>query len=363
MGNLVIKNVCKVYPNNVQAVYNFNVEINDGEFIVIVGPSGCGKSTLLRMIVGLEQITSGEMYLDGVLINKLAPADRDIAMVFQNYALYHTMTVYNNIGISLKLRHQDPYYIHEDVMEVSDSLGLVEYLNRLPTQLSGGQRQRVALGRAIIRQPKVYLMDEPLSNLDVKLRVKTRTEIVKLQKRLNTTTIYVTHDQIEAMTMADRIIVMDNGCVMQIGTPYELYYEPQNIFVAGFIGSLPMNLLKVRIEGNKVVYGNFSWQIAEEDLNKLSRYNNKEVVLGIRPENISVERTDLEHPFASKAKYSVEHCELLGDALHVYLKNNFGSLLLSTTSDHDIRMGDEIEVALNMDKVHYFDCESEERIV
>ena len=236
MGKLVLKNVSKIYSNNVQAVSDFNAEIADGEFIVIVGPSGCGKSTLLRMIVGLEEITSGEIWLDDVLLNNLAPADRDIAMVFQNYALYHTMTSYDNIGISLKLKHKDPYYIHEDIMKVSESLDLLEYLNRLPGQLSGGQRQRVALGRAIIRKPKMYLMDEPLSNLDVKLRVKTRTEIVKLQKALQTTTIYVTHDQIEAMTMADRIIVMDGGVIQQIGTPEDIYNEPVNAFVADFIG-------------------------------------------------------------------------------------------------------------------------------
>lgn len=361
MGNLIIKNVNKVYPNNVQAIFNLNAEIKDGEFVVIVGPSGCGKSTLLRMIVGLEEITSGEMYLDGVLLNKLAPAERDIAMVFQNYALYHTMSVYNNIGISLKLKHHDPYEIHEGVMNVSESLGLTEYLNRLPTQLSGGQRQRVALGRAIIREPKMYLMDEPLSNLDVKLRVKTRTEIVKLQKRLQTTTIYVTHDQIEAMTMADRIIVMNNGHVMQIGTPYELYYEPQNIFVAGFIGSLPMNMLKVKIEDNKAVYGDFVWKLSKQDSQKLSRYQGKTVIMGIRPENITVASADANNQ--SQARYRVDHCELLGDVIHVYLVNDFGKLLFTAPSTYDFKIGDEVNVALKMEKAHYFDCESEKRII
>jgi len=361
MGKLVLKNVSKIYSNNVQAVSDFNAEIADGEFIVIVGPSGCGKSTLLRMIVGLEEITSGEIWLDDVLLNNLAPADRDIAMVFQNYALYHTMTSYDNIGISLKLKYKDPYYIHEDIMKVSESLDLLEYLNRLPGQLSGGQRQRVALGRAIIRKPKMYLMDEPLSNLDVKLRVKTRTEIVKLQKALQTTTIYVTHDQIEAMTMADRIIVMDGGVIQQIGTPYELYYKPKNLFVAGFIGSLPMNMVKVRIGGGFAMSGDFSWRIADADLEALKPYEGKEVMLGIRPEDVTIAPAILEKSEA-KARYGVEHCELLGDQFHVYMESPWGKMLLAAPAVYDIRVGEELEVALKMDKAHYFNLESGERI-
>ena len=236
MSELILKNVNKIYPNGAHAVHDFNLSVKDGEFIVLVGPSGCGKSTTLRMIAGLEGISSGDMLIDGERVNSLAPVDRDVAMVFQNYALYYNMSVYDNIGISLKIRHEQKDAIHKNVKGAAERFALSEYLNRMPANLSGGQKQRVALGRTVVRDPKIFLMDEPLSNLDAKLREKTRGEIVKLQKSLNTTTIYVTHDQIEAMTMADRIVVMSMGYVQQIGTPLEVYNYPANLFVAGFIG-------------------------------------------------------------------------------------------------------------------------------
>ncbi len=377
MAELIIKNVNKVYPNNVQAVFDFNLHINDGEFIVLVGPSGCGKSTMLRMIVGLEKITSGEMVirdyvekdgkkvLEETVINNLSPGERDIAMVFQNYALYPHMTVYNNIGISLKLKHEDKFFIHDKVMATSNNIGLMEYLNRLPRQLSGGQRQRVALGRTIVRNPKIFLMDEPLSNLDAKLRVKTRTEIVLLQKKLGVTVVYVTHDQIEAMTMADRIVVMNNGYVQQVGTPYEVYHKPNNMFVAGFIGSLPMNMLRVCVEGDYVSQGDRRWQLASKDIQILKPYVGKEVMMGVRPENISIHPEDLKQYQASTNEYHIDFIDMLGCDLHVRMYNPETpnvNIVMQTSSEYDLQKNTSISVAFKMDKVHFFDVDSEERI-
>ena len=252
MASLKLVNINKIYPNGAHAVHDFNLDIKDGEFIVMVGPSGCGKSTTLRMIAGLESISSGDLILDGERVNKLAPVDRDVAMVFQNYALYYNMSVHDNIGISLKIKHEQKNTIHNSILETSKKFDLVDYLNRLPANLSGGQRQRVALCRTVVRNPRVFLMDEPLSNLDAKLREKTRSEIVSLQRELKTTTIYVTHDQIEAMTMADRIVIMNNGYIMQVGTPTELYDKPDNLFVAGFIGTPNMNFIKCIVDGTSL---------------------------------------------------------------------------------------------------------------
>lgn len=254
MATLKYINVNKIYDNNVQAVFDFNLEVKDKEFIVFVGPSGCGKSTTLRMTAGLERITSGEVYIDDVLINDVEPKDRDIAMVFQNYALYPHMTVYRNMAFALELKKLDKEEIDRRVKAAAEILGLTNYLDRKPKALSGGQRQRVALGRAIVRHPKVFLMDEPLSNLDAKLRVQMRTEISKIHKAVGATTIYVTHDQTEAMTMADRIVVMKDGYVQQIGTPKEVYSHPANVFVGGFIGSPSMNFLNCSLRGNKLFF-------------------------------------------------------------------------------------------------------------
>ncbi len=288
MAELKLQHLEKVYDNNVQAVYDFNLDVKDGELIVLVGPSGCGKSTTLRMVAGLEDITRGKMILDGKDVTDAPAKDRDIAMVFQNYALYGHMTIYENMAFSLTLRKEDPNVIHQKVLAAAEVLGLMEQLNKKPAQLSGGQRQRVAMGRSIVRNPKLFLFDEPLSNLDAKLRSATRREILLLHKRLNATMLYVTHDQTEALTLADRIVCMSMGHVQQIGTPLELYDEPANLFVASFIGLPPMNFVDVKVEKTKVVSEHISLPLTAEEQKLLSNYVGKEIVLGIRPENTKV---------------------------------------------------------------------------
>ncbi len=286
MASLSLKNVNKIYDNNVQAVFDFNIDVNDGEFIVLVGPSGCGKSTTLRMIAGLEDITSGQLIIDGKDVTQQPPKDRDIAMVFQNYALYAHMTIYENMAFSLTLRHEDPNVIHEKVLAAAEILGLTDQLNKKPKQLSGGQRQRVAMGRSIVRTPKVFLFDEPLSNLDAKLRGATRREILLLHKRLGATMLYVTHDQTEALTLADRIVCMSMGYVQQIGTPLELYDTPANLFVASFIGLPPMNFFDCKVEADKLVGEGFTVTLKDSDKDALKNYVGKTITLGVRPENI-----------------------------------------------------------------------------
>ena len=288
MAELSLQHVEKIYDNNVQAVYDFNLDVKDGELIVLVGPSGCGKSTTLRMIAGLEDITHGKLLLDGKEITDAPAKDRDMAMVFQNYALYGHMTVYENMAFSLTLRKEDPNVIHQKVLGAAEVLGLMEQLNKKPSQLSGGQRQRVAMGHSIVRNPKLFLFDEPLSNLDAKLRSSTRREILLLHKRLGATMLYVTHDQTEALTLADRIVCMSMGHVQQIGTPLELYDEPANLFVASFIGLPPMNFIDVKVEGGKLVHEKFSIAMNEEEKQLLAGYEGKEVVMGVRPENTKV---------------------------------------------------------------------------
>ena len=288
MATLELVNINKIYPNGVQAVFDFNLKIADKEFIVFVGPSGCGKSTTLRMIAGLEEISSGEFYIDGELMNDVAPKDRNIAMVFQSYALYPHMTVYDNMAFGLKLRRVPKEQIKQKVEEAAEILGLKAYLDRKPKALSGGQRQRVALGRAIVRNAKVFLMDEPLSNLDAKLRVTMRSEIIKLHARLNSTTVYVTHDQIEAMTMASRIVVMKDGYIQQIGEPKEIYDNPANAFVAGFIGTPPMNFIHGKIAENGVFTAkdrDYDLQVPEYQFKKAEEAGliGKPIILGIRP--------------------------------------------------------------------------------
>ena len=287
MANISLQHLDKIYDNNVQAVYDFNLEVKDGEFIVLVGPSGCGKSTTLRMIAGLEDISAGKLLLDGKDITAAPAKDRDMAMVFQNYALYGHMTVYENMAFSLTMRKEDPNVIHRTVLAAAEILGLTDQLNKKPKQLSGGQRQRVAMGRSIVRSPKVFLFDEPLSNLDAKLRGATRREILLLHKRMNATMLYVTHDQTEALTLADRIVCMSMGRVQQVGTPLELYDTPANLFVASFIGLPPMNFFDVEIKGDKAVNKHFSMTLTEEEQQLLAAYQGKTVVLGVRPENIN----------------------------------------------------------------------------
>ena len=286
MANLSLQHLDKIYDNKVQAVYDFNLEVKDGEFIVLVGPSGCGKSTTLRMIAGLEDITKGKLLLDGKDITAAPAKDRDMAMVFQNYALYGHMTIYENMAFSLTLRKEDPNVIHKKVLAAAEILGLTDQLNKKPKQLSGGQRQRVAMGRAIVRNPKVFLFDEPLSNLDAKLRGATRREIMLLHKRMNATILYVTHDQTEALTLADRIVCMSMGHVQQVGTPLELYDTPANLFVASFIGLPPMNFYDVEIRAGQAVNRYFSIPLTESEKTLLAAYEGKTLVLGVRPEDV-----------------------------------------------------------------------------
>ena len=286
MSDLKLQHLEKVYDHNVQAVYDFNLDVKDGELIVLVGPSGCGKSTTLRMVAGLEDITNGNLIIDGKDVTQMPPKDRDIAMVFQNYALYGHMTVYENMAFSLMLRKENKNEIHQKVIAAAEILDLTTQLNKKPAQLSGGQRQRVAMGRAIVRTPKVFLFDEPLSNLDAKLRSSTRREILQLHKRLNATILYVTHDQTEALTLADRIVCMSMGHVQQIGTPLELYDTPANLFVAGFIGLPPMNLFDVEVRTNSVVCNDFTIELTENEREVLAEYRGKTVTMGVRPENI-----------------------------------------------------------------------------
>jgi len=364
MANMTLKNINKIYPNGIQAVYDFNFDIKDGEYIVFVGPSGCGKSTTLRMIAGLEEISSGDLILNGKRINDVAPKNRDTAMVFQSYALYPHMTVYHNMAFSLTLRKEDPTVIHQKVMDAAKILSLTEYLNRKPKELSGGQRQRVALGRAIVRNPKVFLMDEPLSNLDAKLRGQMRTELIKLHKKLNATTIYVTHDQTEAMTMADRIVVMSMGYIQQIGSPKEVYNFPNNKFVAGFIGTPPMNFLTGRIDGHYFTAGDHKFKLTDSHLQMLNNlgYQGKAITLGVRPEDIHLEQIVKDTFSEACVDIYVDVAELLGKEITINTEINGEKILASLDSRYDITMGDTINVAFDMNKVHFFDIDTEERI-
>lgn len=366
MATLTFKNLKKIYtPGDRPAVDDFNLKIKDKEFVVFVGPSGCGKSTTLRMVAGLEEITEGELYIDDVLVNDIAPKDRNIAMVFQSYALYPHMSVYNNMAFGLKLRKEPKDVIDRKVKDAAEILGLTEYLERKPKALSGGQRQRVALGRAIVRNAKVFLMDEPLSNLDAKLRVQMRGEIIKLHKRIETTTIYVTHDQIEAMTMASRIVVMKDGFIQQVGAPKEIYDNPNNIFVGGFIGTPPMNFLEgvVNKEGFFVGQG-FSVKVSKNhfDLLKENKYLDKEIVLGIRPEDIHDDKESKELFSDSVINFTVDVAELLGSETSVFAKVGNQDVTAMIDARADIQIGDKIDMALDMKKVHFFDIETTLRI-
>ena len=362
MASLSLKNIYKKYDNGFCAVTDFNLEVADKEFVVFVGPSGCGKSTTLRMIAGLEDITEGEFYIGDRLVNDVEPKDRDIAMVFQSYALYPHMTVFDNMAFALKLRKVPKEEIKAKVEEAAKILGLEELLDRKPKALSGGQRQRVALGRAIVRSPKVFLMDEPLSNLDAKLRSNMRAEIIKIHNTLGATTIYVTHDQTEAMTMADRIVVMKKGVVQQVGSPKDIYDHPKNLFVAGFIGAPTMNFMRGKVsEGNFVTKGGGEIEIPVGYYEKLKElgYEGKEVVLGIRPENISNDPLVLETYSHAKITSKVIVAELLGSEYIVHTDLNGESIKAIVHSRLNIKMGDELTFALDMNRAHFFDVDTE----
>lgn len=358
MGKLEFKNISKIYPNGFQAVHNFDLDVKDGEFVIFVGPSGCGKSTVLRMIAGLEEISSGELILDNKIINKCPPVERDIAVVFQDYALYGNMTVYDNVGMSLRIRHQKDTDIYDKVQEASQMLGLSSLLNRLPGQLSGGQKQRVALGRSVVRQPKIFLMDEPLSNLDAKLRTSTRTEIVKLQRDLKVTTIYVTHDQTEAMTMADRMVVLKDGIIQQVGTPREIYYNPRNLFVAGFIGAPQMNMIEGKIEGNCFMFEEYALDLPKEIVMQLEEYKNRELVLGIRPEQVSVSCDGTSNTISGK----LENKEFLGNhhILYVQIGKN---LLACRVEGMEDNFNEQIAIRFDVERSYFFDKETTELVL
>ena len=365
MASLSLKNICKVYPNGFEAVKDFNLEVEDQEFIIFVGPSGCGKSTTLRMIAGLEEISSGEFYIDGKLMNDVEPKDRDIAMVFQNYALYPHMTVFDNMAFGLKLRKVPKDEIKRKVEEAAKILDLEKLLDRKPKALSGGQRQRVAMGRAIVRNPKVFLMDEPLSNLDAKLRVQMRSEIASLHNRLKATIIYVTHDQTEAMTLGTRIVVLKDGVIMQVDSPQKLYNEPNNLFVAGFIGSPQMNFIDTvcKVEGDKVTlnFDKTSVVLPPAKAKKLidGGYNGKTVVMGIRPEDIGDSQIEIEAHKDAVFETDVTGYELLGSEVLLYFNVAGTAMTAKVDSRTTARMGDHITLAIDPEKIHCFDKETE----
>lgn len=366
MAQIKMEGIYKVYPNaETPSVTDFNLDIKDDEFIVFVGPSGCGKSTTLRMIAGLEDISEGKLIINGTQVNDVQPKDRDIAMVFQNYALYPHMTVFDNMAFGLKLRKFPKEEIKERVENAAKILGLEMYLDRKPKALSGGQRQRVALGRAIVRNPKVFLMDEPLSNLDAKLRVQMRAEISKLHNRLGATTIYVTHDQTEAMTMADRIVVMKDGFIQQVGSPKEVYDNPNNVFVAQFIGSPAMNTLHGKLEGEHFILGENKIKIPEGKIRNLKEkgYVGKELILGVRPEDIHDEGIMLDSYAESTLHFEVDVFEMLGSETIIYSKKIADQTVIARINSRTtVHVGDKIELALDMNKVHFFDMDTQERI-
>ncbi len=385
MSSLNLKNIYKVYPSGVTAVTDFNLDIEDKEFIVFVGPSGCGKSTTLRMIAGLEEISAGELYIDGVLVNNRAPKDRDIAMVFQNYALYPHMTVYDNMAFGLKLRKMPKAQIDQRVKEAARILGIEMYLSRKPKALSGGQRQRVALGRAIVREPKVFLLDEPLSNLDAKLRSQMRTEITKLHNRLATTFIYVTHDQVEAMTMGTRIVVMKDGFMQQVDTPINLYDHPINQFVAGFIGTPQMNFFSGKLTGTKdkvyVEFGVDKILLPKEKVDlivNLDKYLNtdREIIFGVRPEDLHDEEAWVNDAKNQKIQVKVDVVEALGSETLLYCKtmsevapddgetvksivDDVSNLIAKVDSRSSTKAGDFVNIAIDVIHSHMFDKETE----
>jgi len=367
MAEVKLENVSKIYDGKVTAVRDFTVTVYDKEFVVLVGPSGCGKSTALRMIAGLEEVTQGTISIDGKVVNNVAPKDRDIAMVFQNYALYPHMSVYENLAFGLKLRNYDKKEIEGRVHNAAKILGIDRFLDRKPKALSGGQRQRVALGRAIVRQPKVFLFDEPLSNLDANLRVQMRTEISRLHHQLQTTMIYVTHDQIEAMSMGDRIVVMKDGIMHQVDTPLNIYHHPVNKFVAGFIGSPTMNFMSGSIAGDgrmlfKQQGSNFTLPISSEHLARLKAHPGANVTLGIRPEHIHAQKPpDVEA--VSPMKVQIEVVEPVGNEVFVYFSTGTPDQYVARfATDTPPSVGKPFDLLFDTSKVHFFESETEKTV-
>lgn len=366
MAEIILDSIFKKYDNAEDySVKDFNLHIEDKEFIVFVGPSGCGKSTTLRMIAGLEEITEGELIINGAVVNDVAPKDRDIAMVFQNYALYPHMSVFDNMAFGLKLRKMPNDEIEERVNKAAKMLGLDDLLDRKPAALSGGQRQRVALGRAVVRDPKVFLMDEPLSNLDAKLRVHMRTEIAKLHENIGSTTIYVTHDQTEAMTLATRIVIMNAGVIQQIGTPFDVYNTPNNKFVAGFIGSPSMNFHNVTYSNGRITDGkglDLPVTTPRKNLLDARGYEGKEVIFGIRPEDIHAEQIFLDTSPETTVNTTIVVAELTGadSILHLDIYGTEVVAVVDARDHHE--HGAKIETAFDMNKAHFFDSETEEVI-
>jgi len=355
MPYLTLKDINKISPNGYHAVHNFNLEIDKGEFIVFVGPSGCGKSTTLRMIAGLEDISNGEFLISGKRANELGPREREVAMVFQSYALYPQMTVFDNIAFGLTLQGVDEEVIEEKVKNTARILGLTDYLDRLPRALSGGQRQRVAIGRAIIRKVGVFLMDEPLSNLDAKQRVTMRSEIAQIHRETGATTIYVTHDQTEAMTLADRIVVMKDGYVQQTGTPYDLYHNPVNVFVAGFIGEPPMNFIRAVVKDGKIPFGSNTLDVTARLGDKAGQYEDREIVFGFRPEAIQLGGTDN----AYHVRAQVELTEMLGDNTNVYITAGEDKAILKVDPHDTPEIDSTITFSIPYGDVYLFDGETE----
>ena len=379
MASLSFKHIYKKYPGGVTAVSDFTLEVKDKEFIILVGPSGCGKTTTLRMIAGLEEITEGELFIGDRLVNDIAPKDRDIAMVFQNYALYPHMTVFDNMAFGLKLRKTPKEEIKRRVEEAARILDITHLLERRPKALSGGQKQRVALGRAIVREPKVFLLDEPLSNLDAKLRAQMRTELTKIHQKLGTTFVYVTHDQVEAMTMATRIVVMKDGLIQQVATPQNLYDLPVNVFVAGFIGTPQMNFVNCKIEKDKAtgdmyfVFGQNKLKMPPEKAtaDELKDYVGKEVIIGIRPECLHDEQRYLDDMPDSIIEADVEVTELMGSEILMYIGTSGGTedldepqnLVARVSPRSEARAGDKVKIAVELQRVHVFDKDTERCII
>jgi len=367
MAEVRLKDVVKIYPGNIKAVDDFNLDVHDNEFVVLVGPSGCGKSTTLRMVAGLEEITRGSIYIGDRLVNDVPPKDRDIAMVFQNYALYPHMTCYQNMAFGLKLRRFPKPEIDARVREAAEILGITELLDRKPKALSGGQRQRVAVGRAIVRKPKVFLFDEPLSNLDAKLRVQMRSEISKLHSRLRATMIYVTHDQVEAMTMGDRIVVMNEGLIQQVDEPIALYDTPANRFVARFIGSPPMNIFDGRVESENgrlfFNQGACRIQVHDECREALGPYVDKPVAFGCRPEALyPPQHFPQGHPSA-KIAAKVEVIEPMGSEQYLYLTAGHSAFVARVDPHYTVSVDDQVELLIDMKKTHFFEAEGAGRII
>ena len=366
MADVSIENVTKIYPGNVVAVKNVALHVRDKEFLVLVGPSGCGKSTTLRMVAGLEEVTEGTVKIGDIIVNDVPPKDRDIAMVFQNYALYPHMTVYKNMAFGLKLRRYPKDEIDQRVQDAARILGITDLLERKPKALSGGQRQRVAVGRAIVRKPKVFLFDEPLSNLDAKLRVEMRAELNKLHHRLQTTMIYVTHDQVEAMTLGDRIVVMNDGVIQQVAEPLELYDRPTNRFVAGFVGTPPMNFIEGRLEkADGAVFfdeGTTKLRLPVDLVPGVKNHVGKKVVFGIRPEHMDDKAFMGDVPPHTTLEAMVNVVEPLGDETILYLSTGKQDFIAKVDSHHRVEVNQEIEVVLNLGKAHVFDADTGENL-